>query len=97
MFLDFFFISSLSFSLIRSDNLDVVIHHGFNISPYALLPLPEPNNRNDLGLGTRLEGNRKGEREMKKKEERKRGMREMKRQEGGGTGSKKSLINQDKE
>lgn len=37
------------------------------------------------------------EREMKKKEERKRGMRETKRQEGGGTGSKKSLINQDKE
>lgn len=37
------------------------------ISPYAPLPLPEPNNRNDLGLGTWLKGDRK-ERRIKEKE-----------------------------
>lgn len=36
------------------------------ISPYAPLPLLEPNNRNDLGLRVWLEGDRK-EREIKKK------------------------------
>lgn len=38
------------------------------ISPYALLPLPELNNRNDLGLGTWLKGDRK-KRDRKKRKE----------------------------
>lgn len=37
------------------------------ISPYARLPLPEPNNRNDLGLGTWLKGDRE-EGRMKQQE-----------------------------
>lgn len=40
------------------------------ISPYAPLPLLQPNNRNDLGLRVWLEGDRK-EREIKKKEKEK--------------------------
>lgn len=65
-----------------------------------LRPPPRPNNRNDLGLGTRLKGNGK-EREMKKKGGKSGGRREwMKKQqrelERQG-GAKTSLINQDEE
>lgn len=67
----------------------------------AALP-PRPNNRNDLRLGTRLKGDRE-EGGMKKGKEgggerAATNQREMKRErEEGGTGSKKSLINQDEE
>lgn len=62
LFLNFFSVHSLSFSLIQNDNLDAVIHHGFNHFPRTA-PLPLPNNCNDLGLRGPTRG---GWRDLKK-------------------------------